>query len=187
MKSSASVELYSQQLLALQASSRFTIFLCGPALREKSPAARLRKQLQETLTNESYDVVLGEDDGLNNSRFKIGLNAQDQELEFISDSCNAVVIIAASPGSLCELGLFSWHFVNPKGKIRSKHETLFVVILDKKFKGKKSYINEGPLRSLFTFGQVFYADFKKFRPSKLLDQLQQRRSLHTIRRRRAPK
>ena len=61
------------------------------------------------LEAEEFEVVLGEDDGLEDLRSKYGHYAHENELQFIQGQCNAVVLIASSPGSLCELGLFSYN------------------------------------------------------------------------------
>jgi hypothetical protein len=102
----ASVKDYSIELQKGIAASPFVVFLCGPTLKDLSkPPAQVREKIKTILEQKGFEVVLGEDDGLEEARLKLGLNAQDNELEFVKRKCNAVIVIAASVGSFCELGL----------------------------------------------------------------------------------
>ena len=100
---------FEAEFIAAASETPFIVFLCGPKLTANSPAAKFRTRIKERLETEGFEVILGEDDGLDNPRLKdIGINAQDSEVEFIRRFCNAVIIIADSVGAFCELGLFSW-------------------------------------------------------------------------------
>jgi hypothetical protein len=78
----------------------FRVFLCGPKLRSKAktPAQKLRQKIKATLKKGGFHVVLGEDEGiLNKDISRLGVNAQDNELQFIDKSCDAIVIVAEGP------------------------------------------------------------------------------------------
>jgi len=47
-----------------------------------------------------FEVVLGEDEGLLDPEIsELGINAQDSELLYIKEHCNAIIIVADSVGS----------------------------------------------------------------------------------------
>src|SRR5450759_3940030 len=111
---------FREEFVKAASDSPFIVFLCGPNISLTSAPAILRKAIKERLEKEKFEVVLGEDDGLDNPEIhEIGINAQDNELEFIRSRCGAVVIVADSVGSFCELALFSWHFVHKASVIDS--------------------------------------------------------------------
>jgi len=182
---------HAETLLKRHEETPYTVFLCGPTIQELEkavpdpeklkkygPPAYLRKQLKDELESTGFDVVLGEDDGLEDARLQIGLNAQDNELEFIVQQCDAVVLVAGSVGSFCELGLFSWHFTHSKGAIKNTEaDKDFILIVDKQFEGDRSYFNEGPAEVVSSFGQTIYADFNDFDINKLIRRLRTRKSL----------
>lgn len=160
----------------------FIVFLCGPTLSDLSkPSAKLRLDLKKALEAEKFEVVLGEDDGLEDGRVAVGVNAQDNELEFISTSCNAVILIADSVGAFCELGLFSWHFVHTGGKLKkTRGQTEFFLLLDEKFSDAKSYLKEGPTRAVNGFGTVLYVDFSSFDANPVLARMRDRRGVMIV-------
>lgn len=167
-----SVETFSKDLEDAFVRQNFVVFLCGPTLdiADKDNAAALRKRLKEELEAEDFDVVLGEDDGLEVLRKKFSGMAHDNELQFIQAHSNAVVLIASSVGSFCELGLFSHQHVH-----ENTRKTDFILIMDEKFKDDVSYINEGPAKAINTFGQLVHCDFSAFDTAALIDRLKTRR------------
>tara|TARA_R110002072_G_scaffold121666_5_gene255779 strand:- start:1613 stop:2284 length:672 start_codon:yes stop_codon:yes gene_type:complete len=195
------IKAHRETLLKRSEETPYTVFLCGPTiqkleLEEKrqvtntdriirffnrskhSSQAILRKRIKDELEAKGFDVVLGEDDGLENARIKVGLNAQDNELEFIMKHCDAVIIVAGSVGSFCELGLFSWHYTNPSGSLKNTEpEKDFILLIDQRYKKDISYFNEGPAKVVRHFGETIYIDFKKFDVTELVDRLQSRKSL----------
>lgn len=185
----ASVRRHAALLQEMSETAAFTVFLCGPTLNTASPdpAAKLRKRIIEELQKHHFEVVLGEDDGLEEARLKFGLNAQDNELEFIKGHCNAVIIIASSVGSFCELGLFSWHYVHKDGHIDKELPPAFIVLVDEKYKSHKSYLNEGPISAVDAFGHVCFVDYDTYDLSDLIKRLSNRRSIQTIDRRGRPR
>lgn len=150
------------------------VFLCGPSLSDLSvEGAQLRQDLMGAMNTAGMEVVLGEDDGLEMLRTKYGLYAHENELQFIRSQCNAVVLIASSPGSLCELGLFAYDNVHS-----NNNKTDFILILAGRFKGIKSYVNEGPATAVDDFGKVFYGDLHNFNIEPVLQRLTRRRAVY---------
>lgn len=187
--SKPSVARYAELLTQLTEEASFTVFLCGPTLKAEppKPAATLRKKILEELEKHKFEVVLGEDDGLEDARLKFSLNAQDNELEFIKKECNAIVIIADSVGSFCELGLFSWHYVHADGHLNKELRPAFILLVDKQYEKDKSYLNEGPVYSVHGYGHAFFVDYATYDPSEITRILLGRRSIETIDKRGRPR
>jgi hypothetical protein len=82
---------------------------------------------------------------------------------------------AASVGAYCELGLFSHTHTHT-----DSNSTDFIVIIDKKYKRKKSYLNEGPAKAIQHFGAVFYEDLDKFDCSEVIERLRGRRTVYVL-------
>lgn len=57
---------HKDELLAAASASPFIVFLCGPNLKEaeKKTSAALRRNLKMALEEAGFEVVLGEDEGL---------------------------------------------------------------------------------------------------------------------------
>lgn len=114
-----------------------TIFLCGADLSDKN---KLRFQIAEALNSwwykYYYDIVFPEDifDELLFSSQKRDLLSLEN---LLAESVDAIVIIPESPGSYSELGAFA----NDE-KLRKK----LICLIDKKYKKRKSFINQGPLK-----------------------------------------
>lgn len=171
----ASVARMRESTEKLFSKNRFVVFLCGPTLddADTKPSSALRKRVQELLISERFEVVLGEDDGLEELRKEFSGLAHENELSFIQQESSAVVLIADSVGSYCELGLFSHqHYVNNPNK------TDFILLMDQKYEDVKSYLNEGPAKAVEIMGgKVFHGDFGAFDLSPILDRLNGRRSV----------
>jgi hypothetical protein len=154
--------------------------LCGPNIASTEAAAQLRRRIKERLEAEKFEVVLGEDDGLNNPDIhRIGVNAQDNELAFISSYCNAVVIVASSAGSFCELALFSWHLVHEHGEIDGG-KTDCIVLISSEYEAHQSYLNNGPAKAVRSFGKVEFVDFASYDCGALVERLRDRRGVTTV-------
>lgn len=154
------------------------IFLCGPSLKlaDSDPAAMLRKRLQDELIKDGFEVVLGEDDGLEDVRLCVtGGYAHDNELEFIRRECGAIVLVAQSVGSFCELGLFVHWLAREENKSCD-----LILIANEKYKHDKSYFNEGPARAADDFGRAVFVDFAKADIDPILRRLRGRRSTHFL-------
>lgn len=170
-----SIVTFQDKILLGAKKEKFTIFLCGPGLKTKKSSAKLRKKIAKELKKEGFEVIFGEDDGLKDSRIRMGQNAQDHELEFIHRECNAILLLADSAGSLCELGLFSWHFVHGDGVIKREDKIdqnttkTFIVLANQKHKRKLSYFNEGPIKSLKeNGGSVYFVDYDQFDTDEII-------------------
>jgi hypothetical protein len=183
------IKTHRRDLEQAATASPFVVFLCGPTLKtdQPKPSSQLRRALSEALVSEGFEVVLGEDDGLEETRLDFGVNAQDNELEFIRRHCNAVIVIADSVGAFCELGLFSWHFVHERGLIKSGTNADFIVLVDEQFERDKSYLNEGPVRAVQGFGQALFVDFGTYDVAGIVQRFKARRGVQTMDRRGRPR
>lgn len=178
-----------EELLKTTEEHPFNVFLCAPTLSERGKASvELSLKLKAALEAERFFVILGADEGLDDPRLTLGLTTQSNELEYISKSCNAVILVADSPAVFSELGLFSWHFVHKKGLLnKTRADTEFILLLDEKYKDSRSYIGEGPARSLNGFGQVSYVDFATFDFGDILRRIRDRRGVMIVDRRGRPR
>jgi len=166
---------------------KFTVFLCGPSLDGTKASSGARRRIKVALEAEGFEVVLGENDGLKDVQLDFGLNAQDNELEFIRGYCQAVIIVADSPGSFSELGLFSWHFVHSHGEIRKAVDAYFAVVVDAQYQHDESYLNCGPIKAVNAHGKVFHRDFDSFNPKAIVDDLKDKRAVIQLDARRRPR
>lgn len=186
MKLADAFKAHSDELLQVASASPFIVFLCGPNLARKNRSAILRKRIKKALEQDGFEVVLGEDEGLDNETIKsIGINPQDNELEFIRKYCGAVVIVADSVGAFCELGLFSWHFVHKDGLIDGKR-TYCIVLINEKFKNDVSYLNAGPAAAIDVSGRLEFVNFAQYDSREIVRRLRQRRGFSTLDKRVVP-
>jgi hypothetical protein len=129
----------------------------------------------DSLEAANFTVILGEDDSIDNEQLRgIGINLQDSELEFVLRFCNAIVIVADSVGSFCELGLFSWHLSRDIGLIKKKD---FILLINKKYEGVQSYLNDGPAAAVNAYGRLDFVNFSKFNPNSVVRKLKDRRGI----------
>ena len=183
----ARIREHQDALVQAAENSPFIVFLCGPTLDgcNPRPSAQLRAHLKDRLENEGFEVVLGEDAGLEDARLKFGINAQDNELEFLRKHCNAVIVIADSVGAFCELGLFSWHYVHENGVINNN--TDFILLVDQRYSSDKSYLNEGPFNAVAGFGQAQFVDLSEYPGDEIILRLKSRRGVFTVDQRGRPR
>ena len=186
-----SLRRHQAELIAAANDTPFIVFLCGPSLTAKSASAKFWMRIKELLERNGFEVVLGEDEGLEDPKLKgIGINAQDNEVEFIRHSCNAVIIIADSVGAFCELGLFSWHFVHRDGVFRKDKKAPdmdCILLLNKKYRRHASYLNQGPAAAVNGFGKLEFVNFSEYDGQAVLERLRQRRGIFTVDRRGWPR
>jgi len=169
-----SIQKFGSDLEDIFSKRRSVIFLCGPSSQNiDHPGAQLRIELEKVLEKEGFDVILGEDDGLENIRHKYSNYAHENELLFIQKHCNAVVLIASSVGAFCELGLFSYQKVHDL-----KNRTDFILIISKDYENVTSYLNEGPAAAIDDFGKVFYGDLSNFDCAGIIKRLKRRRAVY---------
>lgn len=169
-----SIENFAHDLQEIFVQKNYVVFLCGPTLKlaDKDLAAGLRLKLKNALELEGFEVVLGEDDGLENLREKYTGMAHENELQFIQKHSNSVVLIASSVGSFCELGLFSHQHVRDNAR-----GTDFILILNELFKNDISYLNEGPAKAIDNFGKLIHGDFANFNIDPIIERLKIRRNV----------
>jgi hypothetical protein len=180
-----SVERYRAELEEAFARNSMVVFLCGPSLKVDTPGARLRGRLQKMLENDGFEVVLGEDDGLEELRDKFkGIYAHMNELEFLRRQCGAIVLIADSVGAYCELGLFAYEHTKERKKGKPNQD--FILIISDKYAGSQSYLNEGPAKAVRDFGALHYVDLSVFDGQPVLDRLQGRRATFIVEQRGRP-
>jgi hypothetical protein len=171
-----SVQRFAVEVQKLFSKNRMVVFLCGPTLSaaEENPASALRLRLRTALEAEDFEVVLGEDDGLEDIRVNgYGGYAHDNELEFIKSQCGAIVVVAGSAGSFCELGLFAhWHANSTDKKCD------LILLAEAQYEGHPSYFNYGPASAANDFGKVYYVDFKEADIQPIIERLKRRRSAY---------
>jgi hypothetical protein len=186
MSLSDSIRRHEAELVAAARDTPFIVFLCGPSLTAKKASAKFRTRIKRLLEQNGFEVILGEDEGLDNPKLKgIGINAQDNEVEFIRHACSAVIIIADSVGAFCELGLFSWHFVHNDGVFNKNMDC--ILLLSKKFQNHESYLNQGPAAAVGGFGKLEFVNFSAYNGQTVIDRLLHRRGVLTVDRRGRPR
>lgn len=118
-------------------TAKTTIFLCGADIFDKT---KNRYKIAEALNSPKYrfqyDIIYPEDifdELLYSSKTKDLLSLEN----ILAESVDAIVLIPESPGSFTELGVFA-----SNGKLRKK----LICIVDNKYRKKKSFINQGPLK-----------------------------------------
>src|SRR5262245_24192119 len=95
-----SVERFRAELEEAFAENPMVVFLCGPSLKRRTAGARLRGRIKKMLEKNGFEVVLGEDDGLEALRLEFkGIYAHMNELAFLRRQCGAIVLIADSVGA----------------------------------------------------------------------------------------
>lgn len=138
------------------------------------PGAILRDRLMRRLQELEFEVVLGEDDGLEDVRLTISKSyAHLNELAFIKKECAAIVLVADSVGAFCELGLFAHEHA-----INGTTNRDFILLVNKAYEADKSYFNEGPAKAIADFGLVQYVDFATASIDSIVERLQRRRSAY---------
>ncbi|WP_139311669.1 hypothetical protein [Desulfovibrio sp. DV] len=153
------ISKYERTIQEIADSSPYVVFLCGPSMKSYTkPSSSLRKLIKDELESESFEVVLGEDDGLVDLQTDLGGDAQTNELGFFINNANAIVLIADSPGSFAELGLFS-HVHSALQK-----QVQFILIIDKSFESDECYISQGPIRIVDVHGKIFFIDYNENDP-----------------------
>lgn len=181
------IESHLKSLVTNKSIKPFTILLCGPI---QSGALNLNsfefcQDLETKLKNDGFDVIRGENFGLKNERFGTEENALSTEISFIESGCNAVIIIADSIGTWCELGLFSW-YVSSNKEIKKKG-TDIVVLLDVSNDNGDDFVKLGAFSLAENFGRASYVDFVNYDSQQIIRRMKERRSVYTMDRRGRPK
>lgn len=144
-----------EKILPRIGASSITVFLCGKRYDGKDG---LRERIRKELSSKKYgtwiDVYYPEDifDEIMQSRGDLDLLNLEN---LLARSVHCIIIIVEGPGAIAELGAFS-NAAELKDKL--------IVILDKKYKKKKSFINMGPIKALkHTKSHVQYLDFENIK------------------------
>ncbi|MFS2137775.1 hypothetical protein [Duganella sp. Dugasp56] len=169
-----SVVRFGEAITELFSDNRMVVFLCGPSLKMETPGAQLRERLKKALEDQDFEVVLGEDDGLEDVRLTVSKSyAHLNELAFIKKECAAIVLVADSVGSFCELGLFAH-----EQAVGGANNRDFVLLVNKDYEKDRSYFSEGPAKAIGDFGMVRYVDFATAEITDIVSRLERRRSVY---------
>lgn len=139
---------------ALAATPIDVVFM-GPDPSEGNAAAKLRTRLAEAA--EKYGVAVKPEHRVlmttSRATLKAGHHLTAYEMHLVK-ACDLVVLIPASAGSLCELGLFSM-YPGASGKL--------IVLVSTEFPRKGSYVADGPLvAAANNQAEVHYIDYDDF-------------------------
>lgn len=135
----------------LKRAKEISIFLCGGSTAEQNKfRILLGKQISQITSKYTYSIHYPEDMFI---EVISGHQARDLlTLEnMLADSVDCILILLQSPGTFTELGAFSNHV-----RLCNK----LIILIDKEFKGKRSFISLGPLRYLryHTSSKILYSD-----------------------------
>lgn len=138
-----------------KAATELRLFLAGPFInphrkpkkaKNKSNAAAILRHHLYNLLSVEHDVTLGEHKQLRKiyrKHLKQLHEAATAEALHAYNHTDAVILIPSSPGSFCELGLFS-----NLGEVCRK----MLILLDKRFAKKPGYVHLGPARQAENYG-----------------------------------
>lgn len=131
---------------------KVTVFLCGADLKNRNSG---RYKLANLLSEyKRYELIYPEDlfDDLLAGQGKFNLLTMENILAY---SVDAIVILPESPGSFAELGAFANNELLARKTI---------CIAESKYKAKKSFINQGPIKLIqkSKSGKVYFFDYKDF-------------------------
>ncbi len=129
-------------LFKLLLEPRLTVFLCGP--ERKYIHSDIRTKVKRFLTQKAnVNCFLGEDI----EEVRLG---KDNHLKIESEHArksDVIIVFLGSPGTFAELGAFT---LDPL--VRSR----LVVFNGVEYKGKKSFVNDGPIKWLKDYQVVWY-------------------------------
>lgn len=126
-----------QEIALGMAKTSLTLVVMGPELDKPNPASKLRGHIVQKGRSESL-IIKPEHDGLEataRKRFGAGHDLTLYETGLV-EKAHLVVIIPDSPGSLCELGLFTYP---------DKFCEKMIVFANKNYRKTGSYVSDGPL------------------------------------------
>lgn len=130
-------------------SKKVTVFLCGADINDNSKARAKMAAIFDVYPR--YEIIYPEDifDDLLAGQGQYSLLTLEN---ILAESVDAIVLFPESPGSLTELGAFS---NNP----RLAEKT--IILSEKRFEKKKSFINYGPYRLIKESGtgKVFHIKY----------------------------
>lgn len=145
-------------------AERYEIFVAGPfidihkdhnaAENTASEGARLRFRVYNYYRSAGHNLYLGEDHELRSigeKHYGSTANATFYERHYIKDHIDALLVFPAGPGVFCEFG--DWATTETTCK-------MMLVVIDKQYEGKPSYINDGTAKAAMHFGAtVVYVNY----------------------------
>lgn len=151
-----------------RAAERYEIFIAGPYIdigkdgnapeNSATEAKRLRYHVYKHYEKFGHNLYLGEDQELRaigEKHYGSHANATFYERHYINDHVDALLVFPAGPGVFCEFG--DWATTQATCK-------KMLVVIDKKYEGQPSYINDGTAKAAIHFGAtviyVNYADLE---------------------------
>lgn len=174
--------LQRQKTALLEAGEQraFNVLICGTtSANALSKTSATAERLANLLRNENFSVRLGSD-AASGEFSQNGTNPLQEELDYIKQECNAVVIFADAADSWSELGLFSWHFATDK-KLRESGLD-FILLVDHNHEANK-FVQNGPFSFVNAHGYARYIDIEQTDLASVVDRLKSRRSVFTVDRR----
>jgi len=137
------------------------VIVMGPGLSDTSPAAALRRDIIGAAHD--FGVIIEPEHeqliAAASAKFREGHSLTAYEM-YLVDQSHLVVLIPASPGSLCELGLFA-SFEQFARKL--------LVLVSREYREESSYIADGPLTIATQYkAEVRYIDYDDFEAARNL-------------------
>ncbi|MGO7751139.1 hypothetical protein ACC708_12460 [Rhizobium ruizarguesonis] len=119
-----------------------------------SAGKRIRFQVYQHYKSAGHNLYLGEDHELRTigeKHYGASSNATFFERHYINNSINALIVFPDGPGVFCEFGDWATTEVTCKKML---------VVIEKKYEGQNSYINDGTAKAAIHFGAtVIYEDY----------------------------
>ena len=126
------------------------VFVCGKAFSSNEDYNNSNRGIiDKYLTTKSKDVFIVLSERLWEDSFDSNIDLLTFE-EFLAEVSDAIILFVESPGSFCELGAFAYADKLFGDKL--------IIVIDEKYKGKKSFIITGPTAKAKKDGaEIIYA------------------------------
>lgn len=161
------IELAARADEIKRATERYEIFVAGPFIdisknkdapeNAASPGKRIRFDVYNHYKLAGHNMYLGEDYELRvigDRHYGPSSNATFFERHYIKDNIDSLIVFPDGPGVFCELG--DWATTETTSR-------KMLVIIDIKYKGKPSYINDGTAKAAAHHGaMIIYEDYTNF-------------------------
>jgi len=129
-----------EKIFIPQSAKKTSVFLCGADINDNEKG---RSKMASVFEEHSQFELLYPEDLFDDLLAGQGQHSLMNLENILADSVDAILLLPESPGSFAELGAFS-------NKIELARKT--IIISNKKFKNKKSFINYGPYRLIKASG-----------------------------------
>lgn len=163
------LELAARQDEIEREMERYELFIAGPYIdktkdrsdpdNSSTDGKKIRFDVFRHYESKGHNIYLGEDVELKrigNSHYGSSSNAVIFERHYITKNIDVLIVFPDGPGVFCEFG--DW------ATTPSTCQKMFVII-NKKYEGKASYINDGTAKAAKNFGATIayedYTDFSK--------------------------